>query len=214
MSKIFISYRREDSGGYAGRLYDRLSQHFGKDQVFMDIDHIEPGEDFAELIDQQVGTCNTLIALIGRNWVNAADKTGAHRLDDPEDFVRLEIASALVSNVRVMPVLVGGANMPAAQQLPAQLAMLVRRHAAELSDLRFHQDVDRLIESIEKSIANPSTATPPIPSEPVRPMEENRPLVETEQQAELQEEKQPAREARGPLTSRPLQKFKWPLTAI
>ena len=101
MSKIFISYRREDSGGYAGRLYDRLSRHFGKDQVFMDIDHIEPGEDFVALIGQQVGTCKILIALIGRNWVNAADKAGARRLDDPEDFVRVEIASALASNVRV-----------------------------------------------------------------------------------------------------------------
>ena len=94
MSKIFISYRRDDSTGYAGRLYDRLSEYFGKDQVFMDVDHIEPGEDFVEMINQAIGTCSTLLALIGRNWITAADKKGVRRLDDPEDFVRLEITAA------------------------------------------------------------------------------------------------------------------------
>jgi len=95
MSRIFISYRRDDSAAYAGRLYDRLSHHFGKDQIFMDIDHIEPGEDFVEVIKQKVGTCNVLIVLISRNWLNAVDEGGTRRLEDPEDFVRLEITAAL-----------------------------------------------------------------------------------------------------------------------
>ncbi len=102
MSKIFISYRRDDSSGYAGRLYDRLKQHFGKDRVFMDIDHIEPGEDFVELINEKVHSCTTLIALIGQHWLNATDRTGTRRLDIPEDLVRLEITSALSGKVRVM----------------------------------------------------------------------------------------------------------------
>jgi len=106
MSRIFISYRRDDSGGWAGRLYDRISQHFGRDHVFMDIDTIEPGLDFVEVIEQAVGSCDALLALIGRQWLTLTDDDGQRRLDNPEDFVRLEIAAALVRNIRVIPVLV------------------------------------------------------------------------------------------------------------
>ncbi|MEO6410175.1 MAG: toll/interleukin-1 receptor domain-containing protein [Burkholderiaceae bacterium] len=150
MSSIFISYRRDDSAPYAGRLYDRLSAHFGAGEVFMDIDQIEPGEDFVEVIERKVGGCETAVVLIGPRWLGIADEQGARRLDDAADFVRLEVAAALQRGVRVVPVLVGGANMPRAEQLPAPLAVLARRNAVELSDSRFHRDVDRLIAALAK----------------------------------------------------------------
>jgi hypothetical protein len=134
VAKIFISYRRDDSGGWAGRLYDRLSQHFGRDNVFMDIDTIEPGLDFVEVIGQAVGSCDALIALIGKQWLTLTDDAGRRRLDDPEDFVRLEIAAALARNIRVIPALVQGARMPRSPDLPDVLRMLARRNAHEISD--------------------------------------------------------------------------------
>ena len=97
MAGIFISYRRDDSAGHAGRLYDRLSDHFGPDQVFMDVDAIKPGQDFVDAVRQAVGGCDGLVAIIGREWLTISDATGARRLDDPEDLVRLEIATALGS---------------------------------------------------------------------------------------------------------------------
>lgn len=151
MSIIFISYRRDDSAAYAGRLYDRLTAHFGKGQVFMDIDQIDPGEDFVEVIERKVGACSIAVVLIGKNWLAASDGEGKRRLEDPEDFVRLEVASALKREVRVLPVLVGGATMPRMQQLPAPLASLSRRNAFEISDSRFHADVDKLIEALERA---------------------------------------------------------------
>jgi hypothetical protein len=151
VSLIFISYRRDDSAPYAGRLYDRLTQHFGKGQVFMDIEQIEPGEDFVEVIGRKVGACEVAVVLIGKSWLSAVDGEGRRRLDDPEDFVRLEVAAALKRNVRVLPVLVGGAKMPKVQQLPEPLALLARRNAFDISDSRFHADVDKLIETIERA---------------------------------------------------------------
>jgi len=153
VSLIFVSYRRDDTAPYAGRLYDRLTAHFGKGQVFMDIDHIAPGEDFVEVIDRKVGACSIAVVLIGRHWLTAVDAEGKRRLDDPEDFVRLEVAAALQRNVRVVPVLVAGAPMPKPQQLPGPLAALSRRNAFEISDSRFHADVDRLIEALERAPA-------------------------------------------------------------
>ena len=147
---LFINYRREDTAPYAGRLYDRLSAHFGDEQVFIDIDQIEPGEDFVEAINRKVGACEIAIVLIGPNWLRATDASGKRRLDDTEDFVRMEIAAALQREIRVIPVLVGDASMPRKQDLPEALAPLSRRNAIELSETRFHSDVDRLIEAIEK----------------------------------------------------------------
>ena len=116
MARVFISYRREDSSGWAGRLYDRLSQRFGGDNVFMDIDTIEPGLDFVEVIQRAVGSCDVLIALIGRQWPTVSDATGQRRLDNPEDFVRLEIAAALRRDIPVIPVLVRATAMPRPDQ--------------------------------------------------------------------------------------------------
>jgi hypothetical protein len=156
MARIFLSYRREDSGGWAGRLYDRLSQHFGDEHVFMDVDAIEPGLDFVEVIQHAVQACDVLLALIGRQWLTVADATGQPRLANPEDFVRLEIATALARNIRVIPVLVQDAPMPRATDLPDDLKRLSRRHALAVSDTRFHSDVDRLISVLASALSGPT----------------------------------------------------------
>jgi hypothetical protein len=130
---IFISYRRSDDSGAAGRLYDRLEQTFGPQQLFMDVDNIPPGEDFVAVLEAQVASCEVLLALIGRDWLTAADKTGRHRLDNPEDFVRIEIASGLAQGKRVIPVLVNGATMPRANELPEELMPLARRQAFRIA---------------------------------------------------------------------------------
>ena len=149
MAGIFISYRRDDSAGHAGRLYDRLSDHFGPDQVFMDIDTIRPGQDFVEAVRQAVGGCDGLVAIIGREWLTISDATGARRLDDPEDLVSLEIATALERGIRVVPVLVQGASMPTAADFPESLKGLAHRNAQEVSDRSFRSDVQSLIEALE-----------------------------------------------------------------
>jgi len=151
---VFISYRRKDTAGHCGRLYDRLAAHFGADQVFMDISAIDPGQDFTDAIKTAVGSCNALIALIGEEWLNIK-AGGKRRLDDPADFVRIEIASALDRGIAVIPVLVQGAHMPQASDLPECLKALAKRNAIELSDSRWNQDVDRLILAIEKLTAKP-----------------------------------------------------------
>jgi hypothetical protein len=115
---IFISYRRDDSSASAGRLYDRLSAHFPKNQIFIDVDNLDPGVDFVDTIEQSVGSCDVLIAVIGNRWLISSEADGGRRLDNPDDFVRLEIATALKRNIRVIPVLVDGASMPPPRDLP------------------------------------------------------------------------------------------------
>jgi TIR domain-containing protein/carboxypeptidase family protein len=146
---IFICYRREDSIAYAGRLYDRLAARFDPDHVFMDVDTVEPGEDFVEVIEKKIAGCRALIAVIGKGWLGAAGDGGTRRLDDPEDYVRKEIATALKGNVRVIPVLVGGAVIPRSMDLPEDIKALARRNAIEISDTAFHQGLARLIETLE-----------------------------------------------------------------
>ena len=180
-AKLFINYRREDTAPYAGRLYDRLTAHFSGDQVFIDIDQIEPGEDFVEVINRKVSACDIAIVAIGPRWLSATDASGKRRLDDEEDFVRMEIVAALQRKIRVIPVLVGGAQMPRKQDLPEALAPLTRRNAIELSETRFHADVNRLIEAIEKSFTVPeekaelfaTLAAPPPEPPAARPSESN-----------------------------------------
>ncbi|HEY3177735.1 MAG TPA: TIR domain-containing protein [Casimicrobiaceae bacterium] len=149
MKGIFISYRREDSAGYAGRLYDRLAAHFGADRVFMDVEGIEPGTDFIDAIGRAVGSCEVLIVIIGNEWL-ATDSKGKSRLDDPSDFVRIETAAALTRGIRVLPVLVEGAVMPRADQLPTPLAPLARRQAVELSHKQWDATTGELIRTLEK----------------------------------------------------------------
>ena len=160
MAGIFISYRREDTAPYAGRLIDRLAREFSDDQVFMDIDNIEPGDDFVQVIDERLATCNVVIALIGREWLRCKDRAGRRRVDNPDDFVRMELARALARKIRVIPVLVADADMPASNDLPEDLKPLSNRHAIELSDARFHSDVGPLIERIHKDLAAAAAAVP------------------------------------------------------
>src|SRR5262249_26526681 len=154
--------RRDDSSGHAGRLYDRLSQHFGHDNLFMDVDTIALGLDFVEVIQDAVGSCDVLLAVIGRQWLTSTDSQGERRLDNPEDFVRLEITTALERRIRVIPVLVGGTSMPRSTELPDALQPLVRRNALVVGD-HFHPDVDRLIAALETVLG---TTPAPIGSAP------------------------------------------------
>jgi len=148
--KLFISYRREETAAYAGRLHDALSRRFGEEQVFMDLG-MEPGVDFVEQINEAVGASRLVVAVIGPHWTRIEDASGRRRLDDPGDFVRVEIESALRQpGVRVVPVLVQGARMPSAEELPPSLADLSRRNALELSDARWRYDVDRLTSTVER----------------------------------------------------------------
>ena len=149
MKGIFISYRRQDTAGYAGRLYDRLAHHFGADRVFMDVEGIEPGLDFVDAIERAVGSCEVLIVIIGPGWL-ATDSAGKRRLDDPKDFVRIETGAALGRHIRVVPVLVDKAVMPLAEELPADLAPLVRRQAIELSNKYWDATTGELIRTLER----------------------------------------------------------------
>jgi TIR domain len=155
--RIFISYRREETAYPAGWLYDRLDDRFGGGQVFKDVDSIPLGDDFMEAITRAVGSCDVLLALIGDRWVTVTDERGHRRLDDPDDFVRLEIEAALARNVRVIPVLVDGARMPRVDELPGSLISLVRRQALELSPSRFDSDTNRLFRVLESTLAEVRT---------------------------------------------------------
>jgi TIR domain len=156
--RIFISYRREETAYPAGWLYDRLADRFGGRQVFKDVDSIQLGDDFVEVITRAVGSCDVLVALIGDQWLTITDAHGRRRLDDPDDFVRLEIEAALTRKVRVIPILVDGARMPRADELPDSLVKLVRRQALELSPARFEFDTSRLLKVLDLTLAEVRTA--------------------------------------------------------
>jgi hypothetical protein len=147
--KIFLSYRRAESAGHAGRLYDALGARFGRDSVFMDVSDIEPGESFSEVIHAEIRSCDVLIAVIGRDWLTCVGAAG-RRLDDPDDLVRAEIAAALTQGIPVIPVLVGGAAPPTPAALPDALKPLAARDAHDISDERWTYDVDRLIEAVAR----------------------------------------------------------------
>jgi hypothetical protein len=151
--RIFISYRRDETAYPAGWLFDRLAQHFGAGQIFKDVDSIELGDDFVQVITSAVGSCDVLLALIGDQWLTIADAQGRRRLDDPADFVRLEIQAALKRHVRIVPILVDGARMPDADELPPGLTDLARRQALELSPNRFEYDTNRLLRVLDATLA-------------------------------------------------------------
>ena len=155
--RIFISYRRQETAYPAGWLYDRLAGRFGGGQVFKDVDSIQLGDDFVEVITRAVGSCDVLLALIGELWLTISDEHGGRCLDDPDDFVRLEIEAALTRKVRVIPILVDGARMPTADELPDSLVMLARRQALELSPARFEFDSARLFEVLDWTLAEVRT---------------------------------------------------------
>jgi hypothetical protein len=150
MASVFLSYRREDSRADAGRLYDRLSAAFGAENVFMDVDDIVAGDNFVERMKQTLDQCDVLLLVIGPRWHSITDAEGRPRLASPADFVRLEVQTALERDIPLIPVLVGGAAMPTRADVPSQLADVVLRQAIQISDARFHEDADRLIEAIRR----------------------------------------------------------------
>jgi TPR repeat protein len=165
MRAVFISYRRDDAEGEAGRLFADLATQFGKSNVFMDVTGITPGRDFRKVVDQNVGSCGVLLALIGKGWVDAKDDTGRRRLDDPMDFVRLETASALKRDIPVIPVLLRGTSMPKAEQLPEDMRDLVYRNGVELTHARWQSDVQCLVDAIRGDVEGSGTVTSNLKSE-------------------------------------------------
>jgi len=151
--KIFINYRRGDDPGHTGRLFDRLQDVFEPGQLFLDVDNIAPGLDFVRVLNERVAECDVVLAVIGKSWIDARDTTGARRLDDPDDFVRIEIVSALNQDKRVIPVLVGEAQMPRADELPDALRPLARRNAVRLTHERFRADVQGLVKALQQALA-------------------------------------------------------------
>jgi TIR domain len=150
VDRIFISYRRTDSDDVTGRIYDRLVQRFGKELIFKDVDSIPLGLDFREYVEEVVGRCNLLLAVVGDQWLASSSPAGGRRIDDQKDLVRVEIEAALQRKIPVVPVLVRGASVPAENQLPPSLAGLTYRNGLKIrSDPDFHRDMDRLIAGME-----------------------------------------------------------------
>jgi hypothetical protein len=149
--KVFVSYRREDSLAYARLLRQSLSEYVKEDHLFMDITTIKDGEDFVDSIESAIENCDTLIVVIGPTWSSCTDSSGLRRLEKGDDFVRLEVASAFAHEKTVVPVLVGGAQMPGADELTADIGQLWRRHARELSDSRWEYDVSELARTMADS---------------------------------------------------------------
>jgi hypothetical protein len=159
VGKVFLNYRRDDSEGYVGRLYDHLTQRF-PGRIFRDVTGLRPGEDFVNALDREGVSCQVLLAVIGRRWLASTDGDGRRRLDDPEDILRKEIVHALGRNVLVVPVLVGGATMPAIEALPQELKPLGRRQALSISELDFEHDLERLMEVVGQELKLPCAPTP------------------------------------------------------
>jgi len=149
---IFINYRRDDSSGVAGRLHDSLAPKFGRDKLFMDVDNIPVGRDFEDYLNSQVAACDAMLAIIGPNWLTAKDETGQRRLDNPKDFIVIEIGAALARNIPVVPVLVDGARMPKASELPDSLKPLARRQAIEIRHANFNSDAEGLVKRLREAL--------------------------------------------------------------
>ncbi|MCB1723553.1 MAG: toll/interleukin-1 receptor domain-containing protein [Gammaproteobacteria bacterium] len=162
---VFISYRREDSAGYARAIYNELRERLGAEKIFMDVDAIEPGLDFVEAIENAVGKCDVLLALIGPGWLNAVGEAPS-RLHQSNDYVRSEIRTALERDIRVIPVLLGGASMPGDDAIPPDLAPLLRRNAIEIRHTHFDADVASLVRVLLKLVDVAPTPTPSVAPQP------------------------------------------------
>jgi hypothetical protein len=158
LADIFLSYRRGDTAGHAGRLFDGLKACFPSSKVFMDVDSIMPGANFKERIETAVASCNVALVLIGDDWLDMKGPDGTRRLENPEDFIRLEVSAALSRGVNVIPVLVEGATMPSSAELPEEIKPLALRNAIELSDGRWSYDMGRLTDAIGE-LSGMSTAS-------------------------------------------------------
>jgi hypothetical protein len=167
MSKLFISYRRDDSADVTGRIYDRLVAKFGKDTVFKDVESIPLGTNFKTYLDGVMRECAVAVVIIGQQWLTILDEHGKRRLDDPRDIVRLEVETALARNIPVIPLLVQSASMPAEDALPPSLAELAYRNGTPIRrDPDFHRDMDRVEEALQQWL-NPG-AKPAKPASPTR----------------------------------------------
>jgi hypothetical protein len=167
LGAIFISYRRSDSAGESGRLSDDLSTRFGAQRVFMDVDAIQPGRDFRQAIRENVGACSILLAVIGPEWADVRTPEGTRRLENENDYVRLEIVTALGRDIPVVPVLVRGAHMPKAEQLPDEIRELAYRNSVELTHARWKSDVQVLSQALAphlETFAEPTSVTAPSPA--------------------------------------------------
>lgn len=177
--RIFISYRRDDSAGHAGRVFDRLRQDFKDSVLFMDVDAIPLGANFVKVLREEVGRCSVLLAIIGPRWLEAMDEDGARRLDNPDDFVRVEIAAALARDIPVIPILLEGARIPAATTLPADLQELSQRNGLDVRHASFHGDMDKLVRGLkgraDQTPVPPATATVPRPG--ARPPQSGAPTI-------------------------------------
>ena len=147
--KIFVNYRRDDSIAIAGRLHDRLAEAFGRDNLFMDVDNIPVGINFEDYLNKQVAQCDAMLSVIGPSWLNAKDDTDQRRLDKPDDFVAIEIAAALQRNIPVIPLLLDGARIPKADELPEDLKELSLRNGMEIHHASFQDDMNRLIRGLK-----------------------------------------------------------------
>jgi len=149
-NKIFMSYRRFDSADVSGRIYDRLIRHFGPESTFKDVDSIPLGIDYRKYIDEVISSSSVLLVVIGPNWVDTLDKNGKTRLENDNDYVRIEILAALKRNILIVPLLVGGANMPSVNLLPDDLCDIAYRHCINIRpDPDFNTDTNRLIKGIQ-----------------------------------------------------------------
>ena len=160
--KIFISYRREDSAGHAGRVHDRLQRVFGHDLLFMDVDSIPLGTNFVEVLAEEIAKCDALLAIIGPGWLDARDEKDQRRLENPDDFVRIEIGTALKRGIRVIPVLLEGTHVPKADELPDDLKGLALRNGLDVRHASFSEDMERLIHGLKgkQSRQYPAPAVP------------------------------------------------------
>jgi TIR domain len=149
---IFINYRRDDSMATAGRLQDRLAQAFGRENLFVDFGHTPAEVDFELHLNNWVAACQVFVTIIGPNWLEAKDTAGQRRLHHPRDFAAIEISAALARNIRVIPVLVLGARMPKASDLPDSLKPLAHRQAVEVRQLHFDQDAEALVERVREAL--------------------------------------------------------------
>ncbi len=161
---IFINYRVHDTAGETGRLVDRLKQHFSDDQIFMDIDKIEPGLDFTKALSKSLESCDIMLAVIGPHWLGIDTSNNTSRIKNPNDWVKTEISTALQRDIRVVPVLVDGGQLPAEDELPDELKPLLLRQSYEISNKRWDYDTEQLINVLIKSGITPKPS--PVPNPP------------------------------------------------
>lgn len=159
---IFISYRRDDSAGYAGRIYDHLRQRFGDEYIFMDVSNINIGADWDQKIREAVSICDVMLAIIGRRWLTASDKYGRRRLDRDDDYVNLEIRTALERNITVIPIVIDNAELPEFDGLPNNLKPILSRQKCEIRHDKFYRDIEDLLDELSKLEVKPPKKSEPV----------------------------------------------------